>query len=496
MQVNNVSSNYFFKFPIKMVFDGRWSKLSDPARSVFGVLGAQANWKTGESRLALDTIANEAGFCRRTAIYAVQELEQLKVVLVKRTQGYVNHYVLAHYIAAHTPDDGGGGDTGTGIPEEDNAQQELHFDENALADTTADCEPEGNLQPEPETQQEQEPETKADVEPTETIEETMSLQQPTEDDVQVEPEPQEQEDEPEQEVEEVSEPEPEDDDDDGAQDNTLNEREASDEDTLNTDEVQDYAPTSEPDCTTPCTTMHHPVQPHAPKQENKKPDRISDNNSTAPKSEEWYRSLSTESQSSVLCCTRAISNVFAVTFGKKYVPSPIIMEKLMEGYKPQFLMDIIRHANVPQILNPIGWFRSIRADWHIKGEPEEEYWRRLANFGINASPILVSDEIIEQNPELADEMEDMVPKAMQVYQLAVRYNRTLDDLNMLEGLAKEGDKDGKDTTGTWKNYEEVLKQIDRILAGMEAFSYHYTEVEREKGFDMKALKTELKTWES
>jgi len=427
-----------------MVFDGRWAKLSDPARSVFGVLGAHANWKTGESRLALDTIANEAGFCRRTAIYAVQELEQLKVVLVKRTQGYVNHYVLAHYIASHTPDGGGGGDTdtGAGIPEEDDAQQEFQFDEDAPADTTADGEPEENTQPEPEPQEEQEwqePDTKAGVEPTEptgTIEEPASLQQPVEDDVRVEPEPTPEdarEDEPEQEVEEVSEPEP----DDGVQDDTFGEG-----------------------------------------------------------SEEWYRSLSTTSQSSVLCCTRAISDVFAVTFGGKYVPSPIIMEKLMEGYKPQFLMDIIRHANVPQILNPIGWFRSIKADWHIKGEPEEEYWRRLANFGIEANPILVSDELIEQNPELADDMEGMTPKAMQVYQLAVRYNRTLDDLTMLEGLAKEGDKDGKDTTGTWKNYEEVLKQIDRILAGMEAFSYHYTEVEREKGFDMKALKTELKAWES
>jgi len=475
-----------------MVFDGRWAKLTDPARSVFGVLGAHANWKTGESRVALDTIANEAGFCRRTAIYAVQELERLKVVLVKRTQGYVNHYVLAHYIAAHTPEDGGGGDTGTGILEEDDAQQEFQFDEDVPADATSDGEPQDNPQSEPEPQEENAPDTKADVEPTGTIQETMLQQQPIEDVVQVEPAPEPQENKPEQ-VEEVSEPEPAAIDD--AQTDTLNEGEASQQDTLNTDEVvHEAAPTSEPDCTPLCTNMHSPVHEAAPKQENRIPDRISDNNSTAPKSEEWFRSLSTTSQSSVLCCSRAISDVFAVTFGGKYVPSPIIMEKLMEGYKPQFLMDIIRHANVPQILNPVGWFRSIRADWHIKGEPEEEYWHRLANFGIEANPILVSDEIIEQNPELADDMEGMVERAMQVFQLAVRYNRTLKDLEMLEGLAKEGDKEGKDTTGTWRNYEEVLKQIDRILAGMEAFSYHYTEEEREKGFDMKALKAELKTW--
>ena len=166
----------------------------------------------------------------------------------------------------------------------------------------------------------------------------------------------------------------------------------------------------------------------------------------------------------------------------------------MEGYEPQFLMDIIRHANVPMILNPIGWFRSISATWHVKGETEEEYWRRLACHGINAMPILVSDEIIEQNPELAEDMEGMVERAMQVYQLAVRYNNTITDLNMLSELATEGDNNGEDTSKLWKNHDEVLKQLERVLAGIQAFDYQYTDEERESGFDMEALKAELKTW--
>jgi len=462
MKFNNINDNFFFKFPIKMVFDGRWAQMSNKARSVFGVLGAHVNWKSGECKLALKTIAGKAGFCRRTAINAVHELEQLKVIFVKRTQGYVNQYVLTHYITTHTSDDNGGGDTRTDIPEEDNAQQELHFDEKAPTDS----EPEENTQEE----QKPEPETRREdglsldgatnppaLQPTETIQDTTSQQQPGD---------------------------------------RLGER-ACPVSCLsaNTDEVvQDDAPTSEPDCTTPCITMHPPVQPHAPKQENKKPDRISDNKNTAPKSEEWYRSLSTESQSSVLCCTRAINDVFTVTFGK-YVPALIIMEKLMEGHESQFLMDIVRHANVPMITNPVGWFRSISASWHVKGETEEEYWRRLACHGVDANPILVSDEIVEQNPELAEDMEGMVPMAMQVFQLAVRYNSTLSDAKMLEELATEGDSKGEDTTRLWKNYEQVLKQIDRTLTAIQAFGHQYAEEEREKGFDMEALKTELKTWE-
>jgi len=58
------------------------------------------------------------------------------------------------------------------------------------------------------------------------------------------------------------------------------------------------------------------------------------------------------------------------------------------------------------------------------------------------------------------------------------------------------DSKGKDTSKLWRNYDDVLKQLDRILAGIQAFDYQHTEEERENGFDMKALKTELLTWKS
>ena len=516
MQVNNINGNHFFRFPIKMVFEGTFAQMSHPAKDVFVVLGAHANWKTGECFVSLNTIAERTGYCRRSVIYAVHELENLKAVFVIRRQGYCNHYIIAHYRTDNpNPTDDNDDDGNDGGQAELNLTEEIPSGDGASDQQVATAEDEGN---EPEDQEdgpetEQEPETEADVEPEETIEENTSQQQLDEESAQPEPPQEEQavsetdeqnvqqeehqeqgEDEGRQQPHETQD-EKSQEDESQPQEETKQQETAAEAEYLNKHGVQADAPTSETQCTTQCNEMHQPVQTDAPKQNNRKPDRISDNKSTAPPSEEWYRALSTESQSSVLCCTRGISDVFAATFGGKFVPAPVIMEKLMEGYEPQFLMDIIRHANVPMILNPIGWFRSISATWHVKGENEEEYWRRLACHGINAMPILVSDEIIEQNPELAEDMEGMVERAMQVYQLAVRYNNTIGDLKMLSELATEGDNNGKDTSKLWKNHDEVGKQLERVLAGIQAFDYQCTDEERENGFDMEALKAELKTWE-
>jgi len=351
MQINNVSPNHFFRFPSQWAFDGTLAKMSNPAMKVFSVLGAHANWGTGECFLSLNTISKESGYSRRSVIYGIHELESFSAVVVDRREGRANRYILAHYRNQTLPtlnpqdgDDYGGGGNPNGTdtpPQEDDAQPvtehtcdtEDKIEDNAQLELQLAQVGKGQNQVEESNAPQSEPpqEDQADND-------LPVLRQTGENNIQVEPQ---KEQEP---VEEVSEPEPEIDD---AQDDTLNTNEVSQEDTLHKDEVvQEGSPTSAMECITPCTQLHLPVQQAAPKQKNKKPDRISGNKNTAPKSEEWYKSLSTESKTSVLCCTRGISNVFATTFGQ-YIPAPIIMEKLMEGYEPQFLMDIIRHANVP-----------------------------------------------------------------------------------------------------------------------------------------------------
>ena len=281
MKVNNINGNHFFRFPIKMVFEGTFAQMSHPAKDVFVVLGAHANWKTGECFVSLNTIAERTGYCRRSVIYAVHELENLKAVFVIRRQGYCNHYIIAHYRTDNLNPTDGDDDDGN-----DGGQAELNLTDETLSGGGASDQQEateGNVN-EPEDQgdgpeTEQETEAEADVEPEETIEENTSQQQLDEGSAQPEPPQEEQavsetdeQDVQQEEHQEQGEEEgrqhphetPEEKDqeeeskDEASDEEQTKQHETAEEETeaLNKDEVQTDAPTSETNCTTQCRQMH------------------------------------------------------------------------------------------------------------------------------------------------------------------------------------------------------------------------------------------------
>jgi DNA-binding transcriptional regulator YhcF (GntR family) len=63
--------------------------------------------------------------------------------------------------------------------------------------------------------------------------------------------------------------------------------------------------------------------------------------------------------------TNAIQELFRRLFHKE-LPAEIIDEKVAQGIKAQFLLQILKNIERPEtIRNPIGWFRSISEDWSL-----------------------------------------------------------------------------------------------------------------------------------
>jgi hypothetical protein len=61
----------------------------------------------------------------------------------------------------------------------------------------------------------------------------------------------------------------------------------------------------------------------------------------------------------------AIQELFRRLFQKE-LPAELIDEKLAQGIKAQFLLQILKNIERPEaIRNPIGWFRSISEDWNV-----------------------------------------------------------------------------------------------------------------------------------
>ena len=61
----------------------------------------------------------------------------------------------------------------------------------------------------------------------------------------------------------------------------------------------------------------------------------------------------------------AIQELFRRLFQKE-LPAELIDEKLAQGVKAQFLLQILKNIERPEtIRNPIGWFRSIDEDWSV-----------------------------------------------------------------------------------------------------------------------------------
>ena len=60
-----------------------------------------------------------------------------------------------------------------------------------------------------------------------------------------------------------------------------------------------------------------------------------------------------------------IQELFSRIFNKE-LPAEIVDEKLAQGVKAQFLLQIVKNIDDPaKIKNPIGWFRSISEDWSL-----------------------------------------------------------------------------------------------------------------------------------
>ena len=62
---------------------------------------------------------------------------------------------------------------------------------------------------------------------------------------------------------------------------------------------------------------------------------------------------------------KAIQEGFKRLFFKE-LPAELIDEKIAQGVKAQFILEILKNIDDPvKIRNPIGWFRSIDENWDV-----------------------------------------------------------------------------------------------------------------------------------
>lgn len=187
------------------------------------------------------------------------------------------------------------------------------------------------------------------------------------------------------------------------------------------------------------------------------------------------------------------------------------------GFEPQFLIKIIENCNAPMILNPIGWFRGIQPWWHVKGESPEEYWQRMAGFGMK--PFfgfeLGEDGKSEETENSLDEdkknttirnFDDtqkegdygisydgtLSPRAKQTIRLMNQYNSILADAKMVYSLAQEEDATDEEKVDLIFHYHEIIEKGKKVLDRIEEFGYIYNQEQMESGFLIDEVTIKLK----
>lgn len=264
--------------------------------------------------------------------------------------------------------------------------------------------------------------------------------------------------------------------------------------------------------------MHDPVQTDAPKQKQANGNINFPYNNTPPPVDKWYRELSQPEQAYVLCCTKNINKVIKSVLGN-FIPPLFIMEKLMVGFEPQFLIKIIKNCNAPMILNPIGWFRDIKPWWHVKGESPEEYWKRMAGFGMKP---FFGFELEEESTDMSEETENSLdedkenntrrnvddtqqeedegisydgtlsPRAQQTIRLMNQYNSMLADAQMVYSLAQEEDATDEEKVDLIFHYHEIREKGKKVLDRIEEFGYIGNQEQMESGFVIDEVIIKLK----
>ena len=491
--------------------------MSNKAKAAFNVLGAHANWETGECFLAVSTIAKEAGYQRRAMFYAINELEERGAIIVKRKLGEVNHYLIVHYQNALQPEaddlsarpagaDDDGRQAEALAPAEDGESQRQ--DGNG-----------GQLQGQEEAKQLEIPfDNKDNI--TLSVQD-VNNQQPAEDKKQQKGQTLAMEESthfrPLEEAEKS----------DGQQKQQCAEDKPKASEVSTKEEnnrrliiggMHINATPSADKCTTPCIKMHDPVQTDAPKQKQANGNINFPYNNTPPPVDKWYRELSQPEQAYVLCCTKNINKVIKSVLGN-FIPPLFIMEKLMVGFEPQFLIKIIKNCNAPMILNPIGWFRDIKPWWHVKGESPEEYWKRMAGFGMKP---FFGFELEEESTDMSEETENSLdedkenntrrnvddtqqeedegisydgtlsPRAQQTIRLMNQYNSMLADAQMVYSLAQEEDATDEEKVDLIFHYHEIREKGKKVLDRIEEFGYIGNQEQMESGFVIDEVIIKLK----
>jgi hypothetical protein len=267
--------------------------------------------------------------------------------------------------------------------------------------------------------------------------------------------------------------------------------------------------------TPPCINLHDPVHGDAPKQIQANGNINFPYKNTQPPVDKWYRELDKQQQAFVLCCTQEINKLFKSVLGN-FIPPLFIMEKLMVGFEPQFLIKIIQNCNAPMILNPIGWFRDIQPWWHVKGETPEQYWQRLAGFGMKpffdvdleadgkATERDAEPERSEDNEKQAfddnHKEEDyginsegtLSPRAQQTIKLMNQYNSILADANLVYDLAQEQEATDEEKVDLIFHYHDLRDKGKKVLDRIEAFGYFYNQEQMEGGFALDKVTIKLK----
>jgi hypothetical protein len=455
--------------------------MSNKAKAAFNVLGAHANWETGECFLAVSTIAKEAGYQRRAMFYAINELEELGAIIVKRKLGEVNHYLIVHYQKPEADDRAA---RPAGADDDGRPAEALAPDKDAEARRTDSNG--AQLQGQEEEKQLQIPfEHNINLSVTDLNE---SVQQPAEDKKQQKGQTLDKEDENSDRQQKQAEQQ--------------EEGNAKEDKRLIIGGMHINATPQAYQCTTPSINMHQPVHNHAHKQKQVNGNINFPYKNTSPPVDKWYRELTQQQQAYVLCCTKNINQVMKSVLGN-FIPPMFIMEKLMVGFEPQFLIKIINNCNAPMILNPIGWFRDIKPWWHVKGESPEQYWHRMAAFGMQPffGLELEQESMSEETENSLDEDKNnrpnfddtqqeeainsdktLSPRAQQTIRLMNQYNSMLADAQMVYSLAQEEDATEQEKVDLIFHYHELRDKGKKVIDRIEQFGYIGNQEQMESGF--------------
>jgi len=499
--------------------------MSNKAKAAFNVLGAHANWETGECFLTISTIAKEAGYQRRAIFYAINELENLGAIIVKRKLGEVNHYLIVHYQtgvptsfppeaadlsarhekAGAEDDDHGRQAGGEALaPGEDGESHRQNGNGGKLQGQNQELE--GQNQEEATESLKAEVSSQLEI-PLENKEKTTLSVKDVMHETSVE--------QPAEEKKKEAETS------DGHKNLAEDKPQAKEENKrrLIIGGMHINATPGAKTCTPPCINVQHPVHSDAPIQKQANGNVNFPYKNTTPPVDKWYRDLDKQKQAYVLCCTKEINKVFKSILGN-FIPPLFIMEKLMVGFEPQFLIKIIQHCNAPMILNPIGWFRDIQPWWHVKGETPEAYWKRMADFGMKpffgvdleeeGESIAIKDKqerSEEVEPENANQAFDnnhkeeeyginydgtLSPRAKQTIKLMKQYNSILADANMVYDLAQEQEATDEEKVDLIFHYHELRDKGKKVLDRIEEFGYFYNQEQMEGGFVLDDVTIKLK----